>query len=77
MRKPLKAPAAPPTASPSTPARTWLHGLSVIVVPTTTLASDTTAPALRSNPPVSTTSVWPIAAKASVPPVPTIVLKSK
>jgi hypothetical protein len=45
--------------------------------PSTTLTSDTTAPADRSNPPVSTTTVCPMAASARAAPPADMKLNSK
>ncbi len=59
------------------PNRTWLEASAPIQVPSTTLTSETTAPAERSKPPVRMTMVWPIAASASVAPPDDMKLSSK
>ena len=76
-KKPLTAPTAAPMAMATSPNRIWLAGSGPIQVPRTTLTSETTAPADRSKPPVSTTTVWPIAASARVAPPEDMKLSSK
>ncbi len=77
MKKPFTAPTAATIVSARSATPTWEKTESPMVEATTTFVSDTTAPALRSNPPVSTTSACPMAASASDAPLPTMLLKSK
>ena len=70
MKKPLKAPTRPPMAMAATPKAICEPSESCMPDARTTLTSEITAPALRSKPPLSTTKVWPIAARASVAPPP-------
>ena len=70
MKKPLKAPTAMPTPMPKAVQRTMLLDAAIgsIWEARTTLTSEMTAPAERSNPPERMTIVWPIAAMAEVVP---------
>ncbi len=65
---PLNAPEAMPIAMPTTVSSNGEVSAAGKPVASVTLTSDTTAPAERSKPPDSTTSVWPAAAIASVAP---------
>ena len=71
MKKPLKAPTSHADADADAGPQ-QRSGASKFVgsmlVASTTLTSESTAPAERSNPPERITSVWPKAASASVAP---------
>ena len=68
MKNPLNAPVSAPTPTPT--ASTVQGDTSGLLncEATTTLTSETVAPADRSKPPDKITSVWPMAAMASVAP---------
>ena len=70
MKMPLKAPVSMPTPMPTQVQYTTLVWAAAGSMPcaNTTLTSEITAPADRSNPPERTTIVWPIAAIADVAP---------
>ena len=76
-KKPLKAPTRAPIASATTTIAICAPRPGPIQAPSTTLTSETTAPAERSKPPVRMTKVWPIAASASVAPPADMKLSSK
>ena len=70
MKKPLKAPTSMPTPMPTAVHRRIDASkfIGSMLVASTTLTSDSTAPAERSKPPERMTMVSPTAASASVAP---------